>query len=152
MIILRFRCISTDSALQVPDRQAGESKIAEPKALKEHISQARKVQPSVPQELTEYVTSSSPPAACPPAPIPLPRHSHALPLIPLPCHSHALRRYIVGAYVNMRAEEAGALASGADAGAQVLARALSLVRLLGLFLMQACRHSRQPARCFQSCD
>ena len=33
---------------------------------------------------------------------------------------HAWCRYIVGAYVNMRAEEAGALASGADPGAQVL--------------------------------
>jgi hypothetical protein len=32
---------------------------------------------------------------------------------------HVWCRYIVGAYVNMRAEEAGALASGADPGAQV---------------------------------
>ena len=55
MTILTLSVIYPNSVLQVPDRQAGESKIAEPKALKEHISQARKVQPSVPQELTEYV-------------------------------------------------------------------------------------------------
>lgn len=64
MTIPTFSVIYPNSLLQVPDRQAGESKIAEPKALKEHISQARKVQPSVPQELTEYVkTRTLQPAA-----------------------------------------------------------------------------------------
>ncbi len=52
---LAIHVCSVHQFLKVPDRQEGESKVADPKALKEHISQARKVQPVVPQELTEYV-------------------------------------------------------------------------------------------------
>ena len=121
MTILTLSVIYPNSVLQVPDRQAGESKIADPKALKEHISQARKVQPSVPQELTEYVEPRTlqPAAALSHHPPVTHTHTHTHTLSPS-CYSHASRRYIVGAYVNMRAEEAGALASGADPGAQVL--------------------------------
>jgi DNA replication licensing factor MCM7 len=56
---LAIHVCSVHQFLKIPDRQPGESKIADPKALKDHIAQARKVQPVVPQELTEYV---SPPA------------------------------------------------------------------------------------------
>jgi DNA replicative helicase MCM subunit Mcm2 (Cdc46/Mcm family) len=96
---LAIHVCSVHQFLKIPDRQPGESKIADPKALKEHIAQARKVQPVVPQDLTEC---DAPPAAAAAA----------------ACDA-CLCRYIVGAYVNMRAEEAGANASGTDPGAQV---------------------------------
>ncbi len=112
---LAIHVCSVHQFLKIPDRQPGESKVAEPKALKEHIAQARKVQPVVPQELTEFVPR-------PPVQLSLVLTTRPHTLCYLLEFSFNLTccRYIVGAYVNMRAEEAGALASGADPGAQVL--------------------------------
>ena len=112
---LAIHVCSVHQFLKIPDRQPGESKVAEPKALKEHIAQARKVQPVVPQELTECVASYTARAT-------IAWLDHAALHVVLLEFSINLTccRYIVGAYVNMRAEEAGALASGADPGAQVL--------------------------------
>jgi DNA replication licensing factor MCM7 len=52
---LAIHVCSVHQFLKVPERQ-GDGRIADPKALKEHIAQARKVQPVVPQELTECVS------------------------------------------------------------------------------------------------
>ena len=129
---LAIHVCSVHQFLKIPDRQPGESKIADPKALKEHISQARKVQPVVPQDLTEC--DALPPAAAAAA-----------------AASDACScRYIVGAYVNMRAEEAGANASGTDPGAQVPST-LICEPFCCLILMHACSHSRRPERYFPSC-
>lgn len=127
---LAIHVCSVHQFLKIPDRQPGESKIADPKALKEHIAQARKVQPVVPQELTECV----PPPACKhcmraAARWLLRKNSE----IELRKSDACCCRYIVGAYVNMRAEEAGANASGTDPGAQVSERTVLL-----------------PSRCFNS--
>jgi DNA replication licensing factor MCM7 len=56
---LAIHVCSVHQFLKIPDRQPGESRVAEPKALKQHIAQARKVQPVVPQELTEYAVFPS---------------------------------------------------------------------------------------------
>ena len=125
---LAIHVCSVHQFLKIPDRQPGESKIADPKALKEHISQARKVQPVVPQDLTEC--DALPPAAA--------------------ASDACSCRYIVGAYVNMRAEEAGANASGTDPGAQVPST-LICEPFCCLILMHACSHSRRPERYFPSC-
>ena len=56
---LAIHVCSVHQFLRIPDRQPGESRVAETKALKQHIAQARNVQPVVPQELTEYVVFQS---------------------------------------------------------------------------------------------